>query len=66
MTTLVCFDPHAGTLKRYVSGAAKPTGQAFLGPWLELPEQERVVSLADIEAFRTGHSVGGRAPKVAA
>ena len=64
---LVCFDPHAGTLRRYVRGNDKPvcTGQALYNPWKDLPESERVVSREDVEAFRLCRSTGGRAPVAA-
>lgn len=67
MTTLVIFDPHAGSLRRYVRGDKAPhcTGQALYEPWKDLPEAERVVSGEDIEAFRTCRSTGGRAPQAA-
>ena len=64
---LVCFDPHAGILRRYVRGEKWPrcTGQALYNPWKDLPESERVVSREDVESFRLCRSTGGRAPVAA-
>lgn len=64
---LVCFDPHAGALRRYVRGDKGPqcTGQALYDPWKDLPESERTVSVEDIEAFRMCQSTGGRVPQAA-
>lgn len=51
---LVCFDPKAGTLRRYErrGKAVVSTGVARFDPWADLPILERVVSLDAVEAFR--------------
>ena len=56
---LICFDPHAGTLRRYFRGvknAITPRpiclGFAKIVPWESLPLDQRVVEAGVIEAFR--------------
>lgn len=55
MTTLVCFDSKAGTLRRYKRGYNKDVickGEAVVTPWSELPQHMRLIDRAELESFR--------------